>query len=139
MNDNNTIKYYFISGNTTVSEALLSDITSIENSINVDIYIDYLNDIFDYDSYGYGFYNKNKEIDIKIKNKNKSRGRDKLGCRICNSNDFKLQDIKDYIQNITTNEEEYSKLNRKNLCTYIELLFRYKSIIEDKKYYLSWL
>ena len=75
--------------------------------------------------------------DIKIKNKNKSRGRDKLGCRICNSNDFKLQDIKDYIQNITTNEAEYNKLNRKNLCIYIELLFRYKSITEDKKYYIN--
>ena len=137
LNDNNTIKYYFISGNTTIREALLSDIILIENSINTDIYLDYLNDIFNYNSYSYGFYNKNKDIDIKIKNKNKNRGRDKLGCRICNSNDFKLQDIKDYIQNITPNEYEYIKLNRKNLCIYIELLFRYKSISEDKKYYIN--
>ena len=32
---------------------------------------------------------------------------------------------------------EYNKLNRKNLCIYIELLLRYKSINEDNKYYIN--
>ena len=141
LNNNNNIKYYLISGDKTIKEALLSDINEIENSIDTDIYVEYLNDILDSDAYGYAFYDKNQNIEIKIKNRNRIRGKDKLGCRICNSNDFKLQDIKDYIRNITINqvidEMEYNKLNRKNLCIYIELLLRYKTINEDNIYYIN--
>ena len=32
---------------------------------------------------------------------------------------------------------EYNKLNRKNLCIYIELLLRYKTINEDNIYYIN--
>jgi len=140
LNDNNKIKYYIV-GDNKVKEALISDTLSIENSIDQDIYLEYFHDIFKYDTYAYGFYNKTNNIDIKIKNINKtlsSRGvRDKLGCRICNSNDFKLIDIKNYIEKLTVNNDEYNKLNKINLCIYIELLLRYKSITDDKKYYIN--
>tara|TARA_Y100001958_G_C21247647_1_gene579262 strand:+ start:3414 stop:7013 length:3600 start_codon:yes stop_codon:yes gene_type:complete len=141
LNNNNEIKYYFISG-TKVKEVLQTDKIQIEESIDVDIYTDYIMDIFEYISYAYGFFDKNNILDLKIKSPNKTpsstRGtRDKLGCRICNSNDFKISDVKNYISNITDDKDEYDKFNKINLCVYIELLLRFKTIIDDKKYYIN--
>jgi superfamily II DNA or RNA helicase len=140
LNNNNEIKYYFIRG-TKIKEVLITDKILIEETINSDIYIEYIMDIFEYNAYGYGFFDKNNNLYLKIKSPNKSssnRGmRDKLGCRICNSNDFKISDIKNYIQNIRNNKNEYDKLNKINLCIYIELLLRYKSILDDRKYYIN--
>ena len=141
LNDSNQIKYYSID-NLKIKEFLISDRIQIEKSINVDVYKEYIIDIFDYNTYGYGFYDKNNNLELKMKSLGKTpsstRGtRDKLGCRICNSNDLKIIDIKNYIKIITKDTDEFNNLNKINLCIYIELLLRYKTINEDNKYYIN--
>jgi len=134
---NNNITYYLIEKD-SLREAYISEKMEIEQSIDTEMYIEYIKDIMIYDTFGYIFYNETKSnYDLKIKIPNKTRTKDKLGCRICNSNDFKKSDVKDYIKTITSNIIEYDKLNKVDLCNYIEFLLRYKNLNEDKIYYIN--
>ena len=137
LSKDNIITYYLVDKN-IINEADISDKTKIESSVDIELYKEYLDDILLYNTFSYGFYNiKNKVYDLKIKNPKTSRSKDKLGCRICNSNDFKKNDVKDYIANISEDKSEYNKLSKIDLCNYIELLLRYKSKIENKSYYIN--
>ena len=132
----NKISFYFVE-NSKLRKCTLFE-NEIEKNIDIDIYKEHLTDIMMLETYGYGFYNeKNDTYDLKIKNPNKSRSRDKLGCRICNSNDFKKTDVKDYIKLLTKETSEYEKLSKFELCNYIEFLLRYNTINEDKIYFIN--
>lgn len=137
LSENNKISFYFVE-NSKLRKCTLFEKNEIEKNIDIDIYKEYLTDIMMLETYGYGFYNeKNDTYDLKIKNPNKSRSRDKLGCRICNSNDFKKTDVKDYIKLLTKETSEYEKLSKFELCNYIEFLLRYNTINEDKIYFIN--
>ena len=122
-----------------IIEADISDKKDIEDSIDIDLLKEYLEEIMLYDTFSYGFYNiKNKVYDLKIKTPNKTRSKDKLGCRICNSNDYKKSDVQEYIINSVDDNVDFKKIKTKiDMCNYIELILRYKTKIESKNCYIN--
>tara|TARA_Y100001958_G_scaffold159682_1_gene162419 strand:- start:2726 stop:6271 length:3546 start_codon:yes stop_codon:yes gene_type:complete len=138
LSKDNIITYYlYEKGN--IIEADISDKKDIEDSVDIDLLKEYLEEIMLYDTFSYGYYNiKNKVYDLKIKNLNKSRSKDKLGCRICNSNDYKKSDVQEYIINSIDNNIDFKKIKTKiDMCNYIEFVLRHKTKIENKNYYIN--